>query len=168
MLAGVASSLKVPSEEVPGRVEQLVERLKTAEKELERTKVAAVLSAAGKFVEEAERIGSVLLVAAAAPEGVTAGDLRTLATDIRGRFGSSPAIVVLLGNADGKVPFVVTVNKAAQDLGFKAGDLVGSFGPSIAGRGGGKPEMAQGAGSDPSGIEVGLASVRARVVELAG
>ncbi|WP_194835706.1 alanine--tRNA ligase [Nocardia sp. XZ_19_369] len=168
LLAGVASSLKVPSEEVPARVEQLVERLKVAEKELERTKMAAVLSSAGKFVEEAERIGAVLLVAVAAPEGVAAGDLRTLATDIRGRFGTNPAVVVLLGNADGKVPFVVTVNKGAQDLGFKAGELVAAFGPSIAGRGGGKPEMAQGAGSDPSGIPAGLAAVRARVAELAG
>ncbi|KAF0847470.1 alanine--tRNA ligase [Nocardia caishijiensis] len=167
LLAGVASSLKVPSEEVPGRVEQLVERLKVAEKELERTKIAAVLASAGTFAEQAERVGSVRLVAAAAPEGASAGDLRTLATDIRGRLGSDPAIVVLLGNVDGKAPFVVTVNKAAQDLGFKAGDLVASFGPSIAGRGGGKPEMAQGSGSDPSGIPNGLTSVRARVAELA-
>ncbi|MEV6276475.1 alanine--tRNA ligase [Nocardia sp. NPDC051832] len=167
LLAGVASSLKVPSEEVPARVEQLVERLKVAEKELERSKMAAVLSSVSAFVEQAERIGGVLLVAVAAPEGVGAADLRTLATDIRGRFGTDPAIVVLLGNADGKVPFVVTVNKPAQDLGFKAGDLVGAFGPSIAGRGGGKPEMAQGAGSDPSGIATGLTAVRARVAELA-
>ncbi|WP_040748896.1 alanine--tRNA ligase [Nocardia transvalensis] len=167
LLAGVASSLKVPSEEVPARVEQLVERLKVAEKELERTKIQAVLAQVGTYVQEAQRVGKVLLVAAAAPEGVGAGDLRTLATDIRGRFGSEPAVVVLLGNAGGKVPFVVAVNKAAQEAGFKAGDLVGSFGPSIAGRGGGKPEMAQGAGSDPSGIAAGLAAVRARVAELA-
>ncbi|MBF6181029.1 alanine--tRNA ligase [Nocardia otitidiscaviarum] len=168
LLAGVASSLKVPSEEVPARVEQLVERLKVAEKELERTKMAAVLSSAGTFVDAAQRVGDVLLVAEAAPEGVGAGDLRTLVSDIKGRFGTQPAVVVLLGNADGKVPFVVAVTKAAQELGIKAGDLVGSFGPSIAGRGGGKPEMAQGAGSDPSGIAAGLAAVRARVAELAG
>ncbi|MFD8102076.1 alanine--tRNA ligase [Nocardia fluminea] len=168
LLAGVASSLKVPSDEVPGRVEQLVERLKVAEKELERTKIAAVLSSAGTFAEQAERVGAVRLVAAAAPEGVSAGDLRTLATDIRGRLGSDAAVVVLLGNVEGKAPFVVTVNKAAQDLGFKSGDLVAAFGPSIAGRGGGKPEMAQGAGSDPSGIPAGLTAVRARVAELAG
>ncbi|WP_067691921.1 alanine--tRNA ligase [Nocardia jejuensis] len=168
LLAGVASSLKVPSEEVPGRVEQLVERLKVAEKELERTKMAAVLSSAGTFVEQAQRVGNVLLVAAAAPEGVGAGDLRTLVADIKGRFGSEPAIVALLGNADGKVPFVVALTKGALEAGFKAGDLVAAFGPSIAGRGGGKPEMAQGAGSDPSGIEAGLAALRARVAELAG
>lgn len=168
LLAGVASALKVPSDEVPARVEQLVERLKVAEKELERTKVAAVLASAGTLADGAERLGELLLVAAAAPEGVAAGDLRTLATDVRGRLGTHPAIVVLLGNTDGKVPFVVAVNKPAQELGLKAGDLVASFGPAISGRGGGKPEMAQGAGSDPSGIAAGLAAVRARVAELAG
>ncbi|WP_067656932.1 alanine--tRNA ligase [Nocardia harenae] len=168
LLAGVAASLKVPSDEVPARVEQLVERLRVAEKELERNRTAAVLASAAAFAERAERIGAVLLVAAAAPEGIGGGDLRTLATDIRGRLGAEPGVVVLLGNADGKVPFVVAVNKPAQELGLKAGDLVSSFGPGIAGRGGGKPEMAQGSGSDPSGIEAGLAAVRGRVGELAG
>lgn len=160
--------LKVPPQDVPSRVEQLVERLKTAEKELERTKMAAVLSAAGEFVDAAERIGRALLVAIAAPEGVSGSDLRALATDIRSRFGAEPAVVVLLGKVDGKVPFVVAVNQPAQELGIRARELVDSFGPSIAGRGGGKPEMAQGAGTNPSGIPAGLAAVRARVAELAG
>ncbi|MFD4292337.1 alanine--tRNA ligase [Rhodococcus sp. NPDC058532] len=168
LLAGVATALKVPSEEVPGRIEQLVERLKVAEKELEATKAAAVLASAAGFVEKAERIGGLLLVAAQAPDGVSGGDLRTLATDIRGRFGTEAAVVVLLGATDGKVPFVVTASKAALDLGVKSGDLVGAFGPLIGGRGGGKPEMAQGSGADPSGIPAALAAVRARVTEIAG
>ncbi|MFF0813911.1 alanine--tRNA ligase [Rhodococcus sp. NPDC003318] len=168
LLAGVATALKVPSEEVPGRVEQLVERLKVAEKELEATKAAAVLASAGRYVDQAERIGGLLLVAEAAPAGVGGNDLRTLVTDIRGRFGTEPAVVVLLGDADGKVPFVVTANKGAQDLGVKAGDLVAAFGPAIGGRGGGKPEMAQGSGSDASGIPAALSAVRARVAEIVG
>ncbi|WP_433612675.1 alanine--tRNA ligase [Prescottella agglutinans] len=168
LLAGVASSLKVPSEEVPGRVEALVERLKAAEKELEATKAAAVLASAGTFVDKAHRIGEVLLVAEQAPDGVAGNDLRGLVTDIRGRFGTQPAVVVLLGNADGKVPFVVAATKAAQELGIKAGELVASFGPRIGGRGGGKADMAQGSGSDTSGIPAALEGVRGRVAELAG
>lgn len=168
LLAGVASSLKVPSEEVPGRVEALVERLKAAEKELEATKAAAVLASAGTFVDKAHRFGEVLLVAEQAPDGVAGNDLRGLVTDIRGRFGTQPAVVVLLGNADGKVPFVVAATKAAQDLGIKAGELVSSFGPQIGGRGGGKADMAQGSGSDVSGIPAALEGVRGRVAELAG
>ncbi|QCQ90918.1 alanine--tRNA ligase [Rhodococcus sp. SGAir0479] len=168
LLAGVASSLKVPSEEVPGRVEALVERLKVAEKELEATKAAAVLASAGTFVDKAHRIGQVLLVAEQAPDGVAGNDLRGLVSDIRGRFGTQPAVVVLLGNADGKVPFVVATTKAAQELGIKAGELVASFGPQIGGRGGGKADMAQGSGSDVSGIPAALEGVRGRVAELAG
>lgn len=168
LLAGVASSLKVPSEEVPGRVEALVERLKAAEKELEATKAAAVLASAGTFVDKAHRFGEVLLVAEQAPDGVAGNDLRGLVSDIRGRFGTQPAVVVLLGNADGKVPFVVATTKAAQDLGIKAGELVSSFGPQIGGRGGGKADMAQGSGSDVSGIPAALEGARARVAELAG
>ncbi|HEY5858239.1 MAG TPA: alanine--tRNA ligase [Aldersonia sp.] len=166
LLAGVAASLKVPSQEVPARVEQLVERLRVAEKELEKTKAAAVLASAATLAEQAQRVGDVRLVAQAAPEGVAGNDLRTLAIDVRSRFGTDPAVVVLLGNSDGKVPFVVAVTKAAQDLGVKAGDLVGSFGPSIAGRGGGKPELAQGSGSNPDGISAGLDAVRAKVSDL--
>ncbi|MGF7120907.1 alanine--tRNA ligase [Rhodococcus sp. BE178] len=168
LLAGVASSLKVPSDEVPARVEALVERLRAAEKELEATKAAAVLASAGTFVDKAHRFGEVLLVAEQAPEGVAGNDLRSLVTDVRGRFGTQPAVVVLLGSADGKVPFVVATTKAAQNLGIKAGDLVASFGPQIGGRGGGKADMAQGAGSDVSGIPAALEGVRGRVAELAG
>ena len=70
LLAGLSSSLKVPSEEVPARVEALVERLKVAEKELEQTKAKAVLASAGEYVAKAKRIGSVLVIAEPAPAGV--------------------------------------------------------------------------------------------------
>ncbi|OZD44584.1 alanine--tRNA ligase [Rhodococcus sp. 06-1477-1B] len=166
LLAGVASSLKVPSEEVPARIENLVERLRVAEKELESVKAAAVLASAGEYVGKAERFGDVRAVVAQAPDGVGGNDLRTLATDIRGRLGTDPAVVVLFGTVGGKVPFVVSVNKAAQEAGIAAGELVASFGPSIGGRGGGKPELAQGSGSDVAGIAAGIDAARARLTEL--
>ncbi|GGG09105.1 alanine--tRNA ligase [Rhodococcoides trifolii] len=168
LLAGIASSLKVPSDEVPARVENLVERLKVAEKELEAARAASVLSSASSFVDKAHRIGSVLLVAEPAPAGVGAGDLRTLVADVRGRFGSQAAVVALFGDADGKVPFVVSATKAAQEVGVKAGGLVASFGPSIGGRGGGKADTAQGAGSDAAGIPAAIEALRNRVAEIAG
>ncbi|MGB2718250.1 MAG: alanine--tRNA ligase-related protein, partial [Rhodococcus sp. (in: high G+C Gram-positive bacteria)] len=166
LLAGIASSLKVPSEEVPARIETMVERLRVAEKELDAVKAAAVLASAGEFVGKAERFGDVRAVVAQAPDGVGGNDLRTLVTDIRGRLGTDPAVVVLFGSVSGKVPFVVSTNKAAQDAGVAAGDLVAAFGPSIGGRGGGKPELAQGSGSDVAGIAAGIDAARARLTEL--
>ncbi|WP_149359816.1 alanine--tRNA ligase [Lolliginicoccus suaedae] len=163
LLEGVASALKTSPEDVPARVEALVERLKAAEKELEKHRTAALMSSAGTLAAAAERIGSIRLVAQATPEGVSANDLRVLAADVRGRLGAEPTVVALLGSAQGKVPFVIATNDAAQQLGVKAGDLVRAAAPAVDGRGGGKADMAQGSGTNAGGIEAALADVRAAV-----
>ncbi len=166
LMAGLASSLKVPSDEVPARVATLVERLRSAEKELERVRLSAARAAAGNAASTAERVGKVRLVAQRMAAGMTAADLRSLVGDIRGRLGSDPGVVVLLAEgADGGVPFVVAANQAAQDAGIRANDLVTDVAAAVGGRGGGKADLAQGSGKDPSGIEAALAAVRA---ELAG
>ncbi|MGB7239477.1 MAG: alanine--tRNA ligase [Rhodococcus sp. (in: high G+C Gram-positive bacteria)] len=167
LLAGVASSLKVPTDEVPARIETLVEKLRQAEKELEAVKAASVSASAGDLLGRAERIGSVRAVIATAPDGVGGNELRGLASDLRGRMGNDPAVVVLFGSVDGKVPFVVSANTAAQDAGVKAGELVASFGPAIGGRGGGKGDSAQGSGSNPDGIAEAMTAVRARIADAA-
>jgi alanyl-tRNA synthetase len=84
--------------------------------------------------------------------------------DIRGRLGAEPAVVALIaeGEAD-SVPYVVSVNRAAQDLGLSANDLVKALGGPLNGRGGGKAELAQGSGSGASGIDAALAALRAEV-----
>ena len=164
LMAGLASSLKVPSDEVPARVATLVERLRSAEKELERVRLSAARAAAGNAASTAEQVGKVRLVAQRMAAGMTAADLRSLVGDIRGRFGSDPGVVVLLAEgADGGVPFVVAANQAAQDAGVRANDLVTAVAAAVGGRGGGKADLAQGSGKDPSGIEAALAAVRAEL-----
>ena len=164
LMAGLASSLKVPSDEVPARVATLVERLRSAEKELERVRLSAARAAAGNAASTAEQVGKVRLVAQRMAAGMTAADLRSLVGDIRGRLGSDPGVVVLLAEgADGGVPFVVAANQAAQDAGVRANDLVTAVAAAVGGRGGGKADLAQGSGKDPSGIEAALAAVRAEL-----
>ncbi|WP_200175946.1 alanine--tRNA ligase [Tomitella cavernea] len=165
LLQGVATLLKVPSEDVPGRVENLIERLKTAEREVERSKSASLAASAGPLADAAERVGAVLLVATKAPGGVGGGALRALAADVRGRLGDAASVVVLFGEDGGKVPFVVATSGAARDAGIKAGDLVKTFAPAIGGRGGGKPDLAQGAGTDPGGIDAAVAALRAELTD---
>ncbi len=163
LMAALSSSLKVPSEEVPGRVATLVERLKVAEKELEQTRLASVKASIATLVDNAERIGSVTVVAHRLPDGTGAGDLRSLVGDIRGRLGSDPAVVALIAAGEVSVPFVVSVNQAAQDAGLRANDLVGAIGPAVDGRGGGKADTAQGSGKDPAGIDAALQALRAQI-----
>ena len=164
LMAGLASSLKVPSDEVPARVENLVERLRAAEKELDRLRLANARAAAAKAAAGAEQIGRVRLVAQRMAGGISAGDLRSLVGDIRGKLGSDPAVVALLAEGeDDAVPFVVAVNPAAQDLGLNANDLVKVVGASVNGRGGGKADLAQGSGKGAAGIDAALAAIRTEI-----
>lgn len=164
LMAGLASSLKVPSEEVPARVANLVERLRAAEKELDKVRLANARAAAANAAAGAETVGKVRLVAQRMAGGVSAGDLRSLVGDIKGKLGSEPGVVALIAEGDdGSVPFVVAVNAGAQDLGLKAGDLVKVLGGPVNGRGGGKADLAQGSGKGAAGIDAALAALRAEI-----
>lgn len=164
LMAGLASSLKVPSEEVPARVANLVERLKAAEKELEKARLANARGAAANAAAGAETIGKVRVVAQRMAGGMSAGDLRSLVGDIRGKLGADPAVVALIAEGENDaVPFVVAVNPAAQDLGLRANELVKPFSAAVNGRGGGKADMAQGSGKGAAGIDAALAALRAEI-----
>ena len=164
LMAGLASSLKVPSEEVPARVATLVEKLRAAEKELDRLRLAGARAAAVNAAARAEHIGAVRLVAQRMAGGISAGDLRSLVGDIRGKLGSDPAVVALIAEGENDaVPYVVAVNPAAQDLGMRANDLVKVLGAAVNGRGGGKADLAQGSGQGAAGIDAALAAVRAEI-----
>ena len=164
LMAGLASSLKVPSEEVPARVATLVERLRAAEKELDRIRLANARAAAANAAAGAEQIGKVRVVTQRMAGGMSAADLRTLVGDIRGKLGSDPAVVALIAEGDDDtVPYVVAVNPAAQDLGLSANELVKQLGASVNGRGGGKADLAQGSGKGAAGIDAALAALRAEI-----
>lgn len=167
LMAGLASSLKVPSDEVPARVANLVERLKAAEKELERVRLANARAAAVNAAAGAERIGNVRVVAQRMSAGMTSGDLRSLVGDIRGKLGSDPAVVALIAEGESDtVPYVVAANPAAQDLGIRANDLIKQLATAVDGRGGGKADLAQGSGKKPTGIEAALEAVRAEIARV--
>ncbi|KLI04948.1 alanyl-tRNA synthetase [Mycolicibacterium conceptionense] len=164
LMAGLASSLKVPSEEVPARVANLVERLKAAEKELEKARLANARAAAANAAAGAETIGKVRVVAQRMAGGMSGGDLRTLVADIKGKLGNDPAVIALIAEGENDaVPFVVAVNLAAQDLGLRANELVKPFSAAVNGRGGGKADMAQGSGKGAAGIDAALAALRAEI-----
>jgi alanyl-tRNA synthetase len=164
LMAGLASSLKVPSDEVPARVANLVERLRAAEKEVDRMRLANARAAAADAAAGAEQIGKVRVVAQRMAGGMSAADLRTLVGDIRGKLGSDPAVVALIAEGENdSVPFVVAVNPAAQDLGLRANELVKPLGAAVNGRGGGKADLAQGSGKGAAGIDAALAALHAEI-----
>ncbi|GAA1261353.1 alanine--tRNA ligase [Pseudonocardia aurantiaca] len=161
LVSQLAEQFKAKPEELPERINGIVERLRQAERELEKVRADAVLSSAGALAEGAEDVDGVALVAVAAPDGVGGNDLRALASDVRGRLGARPGVVALF-SADGeKVSFVVATTSAARDRGLAAGKLVPAFAPAVSGRGGGKPDLAQGGGTNPAGVAEAVAALRA-------
>ncbi len=165
LVSQLAEQFKARPEELPERVATTVERLRTAERELERRRAAEVLASAGGLAAGAEDVGGLTLVAARAPDGVPTGDLRALAGDVRGRLGERPGVVALFTADPGasKVSFVVATTQAARELGLGAGDLVPAFAPAVGGRGGGKPDLAQGGGVRPDGVDGAIAALRAEL-----
>jgi alanyl-tRNA synthetase len=163
LVSQLAEQFKARPEELPERIGQTVERLRTAEKELEKLRGAQLLTSAGPLADGAENLGGTFLVAAAAPDGVSGNDLRAIAMDVRARLGDKPGVVALFSAADDKVSFVVATTAAGRDKGLAAGKLVPVFGPSIGGRGGGKPDLAQGGGTQPGGIPDAIAALRTEI-----
>ncbi|UJW28942.1 alanine--tRNA ligase [Saccharothrix sp. AJ9571] len=162
LVSQLAGSLKVPTEQLPSRIEDLLSRLRSAEKEIEQLKTRQVLGSAGELADKAADLGGVSLVAEQL-DGVDGNGLRALATEIRNRLGNRPGVVALFSPAGEKVSFVVATNAGARDKGFAAGKLVPRFAEAIGGRGGGKPDMAQGGGSHPAGVPQAIEALRAAV-----
>ena len=100
------------------------------------------------------------LVAEHLPAGIGTGDLRTMASDVRGKLGGQNAVVVLASEDNGKAAFAVAATKQAVQAGVKAGELVKALGQYVDGKGGGKPDLAQGSGANPQGIDAGLGAIR--------
>jgi alanyl-tRNA synthetase len=159
----LANDLKARPEELPERISGHLSKLKDAERELEKLRVGQVLSSAGSLAEAVEQRGSLQVVAATAPTGVALNDLRTLALDVRGRLrGADPAVVLLASpKEDGAVSFVAAVNDAGVAAGVSALALVNVFAPALGAKGGGKADLAQGAGGNSGKLEDAFTAVKA-------
>jgi alanyl-tRNA synthetase len=166
LVSQLTEEFKAQPDELPERISGVLDRLKGAERELDRLRVAAVLASAGSLAETAETVSGVQVVTAEAPPGVNGNDLRSLALDVRGRLrAGDPAVVVLASPGEKGVTFVAAVNQAGQDAGLAAGELVRAFAPVLGARGGGKADLAQGAGGDAANLPAAFTAVRSALLD---
>jgi alanyl-tRNA synthetase len=160
--------LKTQPDDLVGRVSDLVDRLKSVEKEVEKARVTQLLSGGANLAAHAADVNGVAVVAHRV-DGAGGGDVRTLALDVRGRLDAArPGAVVIAGVQDGKVAVVAAVNDPARERGVSANDLVRAIGSLIGGKGGGKDDVAQGGGSDASRLDEALALVSTEIARTAG
>ena len=158
LVSELTDTLRVQPDQLVGRVERLVAQLKEAEKQIAALNAERLLASAAAMTANAETVAGVTFLGLEVP-GVAGGDLRTLALDLRERLGTAPAVVALVGGAE-KPTAIVATNDAARGLGLRAGQLIGVACAALGGKGGGKDDLAQGGGTDPSAAPAAVAAVR--------
>ena len=143
-LAEAASLLGGAATDVVEKIRQLGERQKKLERELETLKAKLASGATADLGASAIEIGGVKVLAARL-EGFDAKALRDAMDRLKQQLGD--AVVLLAGTQDGKASLVAGVSGAALGK-VKAGELLGHVAGQIGGKGGGRPDMAQGGGED--------------------
>ena len=152
------------SAELPEKINQTLAKLKSAEKELEKLRREKLQAEAGKLLENAQTIGGVRVLTHHAGE-LDANGVRSLALDLRSRFGSEAAVVAVTGVANGRPVILVATNEGAREAGIKAGALVRLAASVLGGGGGGKDDVAQGGGQDASKVSEALDAIRNAIAQ---
>lgn len=159
VLQQFADRLKTNREGLVDRFEQLLDRSRGLEKELDRLKAKLAEASGQDLVERSVQIGSVRLVCARI-DGLDGKGLRELIDPLRQKIGSG--IVLLGGVFEGKVVLIAGVTKDLVDR-VRAGDLVGDVASKVGGKGGGRPDLAQAGGTEPAALDDALSAVEAWV-----
>ncbi len=160
IVSQLTANLKTPREQLPERINDLVQNLKAAEKKIAAFEARALTDRVPALVASASRQGSLTVVAEDLGALGSADDVRMLVTATRERLGSDPAVIALAAVAGGKPVVIVATNQAARDAGHRAGALAKQAAGILGGGGGGKDDLAQGGGTDPAAIPAALEAVR--------
>jgi alanyl-tRNA synthetase len=156
-----ARALKAPAAEVPAKIGQILDNVKSLEKELARLKSKLASGQGGDIAAQAVDVNGAKVLAATI-DGADAKTLRETIDKLKGRFKS--AAIVLGSTEGGKVTLIAGVTSDLVDR-IKAGDLVNHVAAQVGGKGGGRPDMAQAGGNNPAALPEALQSVRSWVTE---
>ena len=160
-LAGIVGARP---DELPERIDAVLARLKSAEKEIAALRREKLSAGVGDILGGRRRVGRFDVYWAGLGEVASGDDVRTVATDVRGRIDDSdPAVVVVGGTVNGRPSVVVATTDAARQAGARAGKLVSSFSKVLGGGGGGRDDVAQGGGQDPSKLLEALEGLKAQL-----
>ncbi|CAK8053589.1 alanine--tRNA ligase [Eupransor demetentiae] len=160
-LQAAADLLKVPKPlDLPKRVEELLAEAKQRQAELDSLQAQLANLSAAKIFDQVETLNGHTAVLAQI-KVANANGLRQMADTWKQEKPSD--LLVLAAVINDKVNLLVAANKAANEAGIKAGDLIKTIAPAIGGGGGGRPDMAQAGGKNPAGIDQALEDAKSYI-----
>ena len=160
-LAGLARLLKTDRGKLATRLESVLETSRRLEKELAQVKGKLASQAGAELTDQAEQVNGIHVLARNL-DGADPKTLRETVDQLKSKLGT--AVIVLGTVKDDKVNLVAGVTKDSTDK-VRAGDLVNFVAQQVGGRGGGRPDLAQAGGNDPSALQGALDSVPAWVAQ---
>ena len=160
-LTNITGLLKSSPDKAAEKIEQLLEKTRTLEKQLERLNTKLASSAGDELTSNAVDVNGIKVLAVKL-DGVDPKNLRDLVDQLKNKLGSA---AIILATVEGdKVSLTAGVSK--DQIGrIKAGELVNFVASKVGGKGGGRPDMAQAGGNDPTQLAEALAGVPAWINE---
>lgn len=158
-----AGALKTSPDELPSRIGQVQDQVKSLEKEVAALKSKLAAGQGEELLAKAVDVNGIKVLAATM-DGADVTALRETMDKLKDKLGT--AAIVLASVLEGKVSLIAGVTKDATSK-VKAGELVNFVAQQVGGKGGGRPDMAQAGGTDPSGLPQALAGVAGWVGERA-
>lgn len=159
----LAEVLKTDADHLEERARQLLAEQKQLHKQLDQLKLKVANSAGSDLSQQLESVANVPVLAASVP-GVDAKALRGTLDQLKDKLGS--AVIFLASEQNGKLALITGVTKDLCGQ-YPAGAIMRDIAPLVGGKGGGRDDMAQGAGNDPSGMAAALQAVKDWVAERA-
>jgi alanyl-tRNA synthetase len=150
------------TEELPERIQGILDKIKEIEKELASVRSAQALASVDQLASQAVTIGMTTFIGGLLADGVSGDDLRKIALELRNRASNS--VTALVSVTNGRPVLVAAVSDEARKSGVKAGELVKLGSSVLGGGGGGKDDFAQGGGTDSAKVTAALEAIMAHLL----
>lgn len=153
----VLKLLKAKPEQLTDKIRGLLSENKALNSEIESLRSKLAQGSMGDVMDQVVDIHGVKLLAASV-DGVDMNGLRDLGDQLKEKLGEG--VVLLVSSTGGKVSLMAMATDGAVGKGAHAGNLIKACAALVGGGGGGRPNMAQAGGKDPSGIQDALAKAK--------
>jgi alanyl-tRNA synthetase len=159
IVASLTESLKVPREQLAEKIQTTVDELRAAQRKLASLSMEQLKNKLPELAQSAKQIGGSKVVLENIGAVDSADQVRELASALRDKLESDPAVAAIAGTSGDKIILIVATTKKAREAGISSGNLVKVASEILGGGGGGKDDIAQGGGPEVSRLADAFAAI---------